>query len=93
MCVVVSGAKFSVEKSSSAVRELVFSPSTGLLERKHKLQKHWNYGEQHSPDLLSLLIEKEVPRKIETNRIPPFSHLNSVTRIKALLVQGLVHSN
>ena len=61
-------------KSLSALREWVFS-STGPQESKDRLQKHWNYREQHCPDLLSSLqienIEKTVPRKIESNRVPP----------------------
>ena len=70
--VVVSGAKFSVKKDLSALRERVFSPSTGLQESMDKLQKHWNFWEQHPPKLLlSLHIVEEVPRKIKSNRLPP----------------------
>ena len=36
------------KKSLSALREWVFSPPTGQ-QSKEKLQKHWNYWEQHSP--------------------------------------------
>ena len=58
-------------KGLSALREWVFSPPTGLQESKEKLQKHWNYWEQHSLHLLSSLhIEKAVPRKIKSNRVP-----------------------
>ena len=50
----------------------MFSPSNGPQESKEKLQKHWNYWEQHSPQLLSSLhIERAVPRKIKSNRVPP----------------------
>ena len=60
------------EKGLSALREWVLSPSTGPQEIKVKLQKHWNYWEQHSLNLLSSLhIEKLVPRKIKSNRVPP----------------------
>ena len=59
------------KKTLSALRELVFSPSTGLQESKDRLQKHWNYWEHQSPNfLLSLHIEKEIPRKIKINRVP-----------------------
>ena len=60
------------KKCLSALREWVFSPSTGPHESKDRLQKHWNYWEQHSPNLLSSLhIEQAVPRKIKCNRVPP----------------------
>ena len=56
----------------SALCGWVFSPSTGPQESKDRLQKQWNYWEQHSPKLLSSLhIEKAVPRKIKSNRVPP----------------------
>ena len=56
----------------SALREWVFSRSTGPQESKDKLQRHWNYWEQHSPNLLSSLdIEQAVPRKIKRNRVAP----------------------
>ena len=72
VCVIVSGAKFSVKIGLSALHEWVFSPSTGRQESKEKLQKHWNYWEEHSLHLLlSLHIEKLVPRKIKCNRVPP----------------------
>ena len=59
-------------KGLSALREWVFSPPTGPQESKEKLQKHWNYWEQHSPHFLSSLhIEQAVPRKIKSNRVPP----------------------
>ena len=92
VCVVVSGAKFSVKKGLSALREWMFSPSIGLQESKHKLQKHWNFWKHHSPKLLlSLHVENEIPRKIKSNRVPLYSNLNSVMRKKALLVQGHLH--
>ena len=60
------------KKGLSALREWVFSSSIGPQESKEKLQKHWNYWEQHSPHLLSSLhIEQAVPRKIKSNRVPP----------------------
>ena len=60
------------KKGPSALREWVFSPSTGPQESKEKLQKHSNYWDQHSPrSLLSLHIEQAVPRKIKSNRVPP----------------------
>ena len=59
-------------KGLSALREWVFSPSTGPQESKDRLQKHWKFWEQHPPNLLSSLhIEKAVPRKIKSNRVPP----------------------
>ena len=60
------------KKVLSALREWVFSSSICPQESKEKLQKHWNYWEQNSPHLLSSLhIEQVVPRKIESNRVPP----------------------
>ena len=60
------------KKGLSALREWVFSPSNSPQESKEKLQKHWNYWEQHSPQLLSSLqFERAVPRKIKSNRVPP----------------------
>ena len=59
-------------KGLSALREWVFSPPTGPQEGKEKLQRHWFYWEQHSSHLLSSLhIEKAVPLKIKSNRVPP----------------------
>ena len=76
-------------KALSAVREWVFSPSTCAQEKKDRLQKQCSNWEQHSPNLLSSFhIEKEFPRKIKSNCVPLYNHLNSVKRIKALLVQG-----
>ena len=43
VCVVVCGAKFSVKKGLSALREWVFCPATGPQESKEKLEKHWHY--------------------------------------------------
>ena len=61
-----------LKKGLSALREWVFFPSTAPQESKDRLQKHWNYWEQHSRNLLSSLhIEKAVPRKIKSNRISP----------------------
>ena len=58
------------KKGLSASREWVFFPSTGPLESMDRLQKYWNYWEEHSFNLLSSLhVEKEVPRKIKCN--PP----------------------
>ena len=60
------------KRGLSALREWVFCASTGPQESKDKLQKHRNYWEQHSPNLLSPLhIEKAVPPKIKSNRVPP----------------------
>ena len=60
------------KKGLSVLREWVFSPSTGPQESKVRLQKHWNYWEQHSFNFLSFLhIEKAVPRKVKSNRVPP----------------------
>ena len=59
-----------IKKVLSAIRKWVFSPSTGLQESKDKLQKHWRYGEQHSPNSVSSLnIEKKVPRKIKSSPV------------------------
>ena len=67
------------EKCLSALREWVFSPSTVLQESKDNRLKYWNNWEQHCPNLLSSLhIEKEVPRKIKSNRFPSYIHLNSL---------------
>ena len=38
------------KKGLSALCEWVFSPSTGPQESNDRLQKHWNYWEQHSPN-------------------------------------------
>ena len=40
------------KKGLLALREWVFSPSTGPQGSKDRLQKHWNYWEQHSRRLL-----------------------------------------
>ena len=59
-------------KGLSASSKWVFSPSTGLQENMYRLQKHWIYWQQHSPNLLSSLhIEQAVPRKIKSNRVLP----------------------
>ena len=63
---------FSRKKVLSAIREWVFSPTTVPQESRDRLQKHCNYWEQHSPILiLSLHFEKDVPRKVKSNRVPP----------------------
>ena len=59
------------EKGLSALREWVFSPSTGPQESKDKLVKHWQYWEKHSPGLLNALsIEGPVTSK-NLKRRPP----------------------
>ena len=71
VCVVVGGANFPVKKGLSALREWVFSRATGPQESKEKLEKHWQYWEKHSPDLLSTLsIGGPVTNK-NVNRRPP----------------------
>ena len=56
----------------SALREWVFSPSTGPRKGRNRLQNHWNYWEHRSLNLLSSWhIKKAVPRKIKSNRVPP----------------------
>ena len=62
---------FPKKRSFSTARVGVFSFHRPQ-ESKDKLQNHWNYWEQHSPNLLlSLHIEKAVPRKVKSNRVPP----------------------
>ena len=52
------------EKGLVALREWVFSPATGPQESKEKLEKHWDYWEKHSLDLLNTLsIEGPVTNK------------------------------
>ena len=76
-------------KSLPALRDWVCSPSTGPQESKEKLPKHWKYWEQQCPSLLLFLhIEEEVPRKVKSNRVPSYTHLNSVALKKGLLIQG-----
>ena len=59
------------KKCLSALREWVFSPSTGLQESKDKLHQRWNYWEQHFKKLLSPLhIEKEVPVRFRVTPPP-----------------------
>ena len=58
------------KKGLPALREWVFSLSTGPQESKDKLQKHWNYWKHRCRILLSSLhIEQAVPRKIKSNRV------------------------
>ena len=60
------------KKGLSALRECVFSPSTGPQDSREKLKKHCSYWEEHSVKLLSSIdIEREVSREIESNRVPP----------------------
>ena len=60
------------KKVLSVLREWVFSSSIGPQESKEKLQKHWNYWEQHSRHLLSSIhFEQAVSRKIKSSRPPP----------------------
>ena len=59
------------EKGLSALREWVLSPATGPQESKNRLEKHWQYWEKNSPDLLSTLsIEGPVTSK-KLRRRPP----------------------
>ena len=52
------------KKVLSALREWVFSLATGHQEIKNKLEKHWQYWQEHSPDLLNTLsIERPVLSK------------------------------
>ena len=76
VCVVVSGAKFSVKKVLSALREWVFSPATGPQQNKERLEKRWQYWENHSPDLLNTLsVEGPVTSK-KVNRRQPIQTKN-----------------
>ena len=80
------------KKGLWALREWVLTPSTRAQEIKDRLDKHWIYWQQHSPILLSSLhIETEVPVRLKVTAFPPYSHLNTVIRIKAPLVQGPLH--
>ena len=64
--------EFFREESLTALREWAFSPPTGPQENEDRLQKHWNYWEQHFFHLLSSLhIDKAVPRKTKSNCVPP----------------------
>ena len=59
------------KKRLSALREWVFSPATGPQESKNKLEKHWQYWENDSPDLLNTLsIEGPVTSR-KVKRRPP----------------------
>ena len=65
---------FRKKRSFSTTRVGAFSIYRPSGKCEEKLQKHWNYWEQHSPNLLSSLhIEQAVPRKIKSNRVPPFT--------------------
>ena len=71
MCVVVSGAKFFVKKSLSALREWVFPPATGLQENEERIQKHWKHWGQHNLDFQNtLFIDGPVSNK-KVNRLSP----------------------
>ena len=59
------------KKGLSSLREWVFSPATGPQESKNRLEKHWQYWEKHSPDLLNTLsIEGPVTSKKVKRRLP-----------------------
>ena len=58
-------------KGLSALREWVFSPATGPQESKNRLEKHWQYWKNYSPDLLNMLsIGGPVTNK-KVKRRPP----------------------
>ena len=55
----------------SSLREWVFSPATGPQDSENRLEKHWQYWEKYSPDLLNTLsIEGPVSSK-KVKRRPP----------------------
>ena len=61
------------EKVLTALREGVFSPATGPQESKNRLEKHWQYWEKLSRDLLNTSsIEGPVTGKKVKRR--PFIH-------------------
>ena len=88
----VSGAKFSLKKVLSTVRGWVFSPSTGLRESTKKLQKHWKFWQNYSPNLLSSLnIEKEVPHEVKKNRVPALKSFELRYTHKGAISPGPLH--
>ena len=66
----VSGARFLVKKGLTALREWVFSPATGPQQRKEGLEKHWQYWENYSSDLLNMLSFKGPVTNKNVNRRP-----------------------
>ena len=58
-------------KALSALREWVFSPATDPQESKNRLEKHWQYWEKHSPDLLNTLSIEGLVTIKKVNRRPP----------------------
>ena len=58
-------------KGLSALREWVFSPATGLQEIKERLEKHWQYWDKCSPDLLNTLSIEGPAGNKKVNRRPP----------------------
>ena len=64
------------EKVLSALREWVFSPATGPQQNKERLEKSWQYWENHSLDFLNTLsVEGPVTSK-KVNRRPPIQTKN-----------------
>ena len=59
------------EKGLVALREWVFSPSTGPQESKDKLVKHWQNWEKHSPGLLNALSIEGLVASKKVKRRPP----------------------
>ena len=63
--------KIFCEQGLSALREWVLSPATGPQESKERLEKHCQFWEQHSPDLINTLsIEGPVTNKKVNRRQP-----------------------
>ena len=59
------------KKGLSSLREWVFSPATGHQESENRLEKHWKYWENCSPDLSNTLsIEGPVTSKKVKQRPP-----------------------
>ena len=77
VCLVVSGAKFSLRKYLSTFLEWVFSPATGPPESKDRLENHWLYREKYTPELLNALsMEGPVTSKNVKRR--PLIHTKEV---------------
>ena len=79
------------ENCLSALREWLFSPFTGPQESKDKPQSTANFGSgtfliYHCPHTLKMRF----PIKLKVIASPMYSHLNSVVRVRTLLVQGLL---
>ena len=59
------------KRGLSTLREWVLSPATGPQESKNRLEKHWQYWEKHSPDLLMTFFIEGLVTSRKIIRRPP----------------------